>query len=412
MRPSDIALTRSLQCAILCALAVMACACGPRSDSDFPSGPYVDTTALDTDGAPIYFPAPESDGGWRSLVEINDAPNAANKKEIVETAGIDWDLLEAAWEFSEELDSRSTVLVIRNGWIAGEWGSTRRYNVASVTKSLTSLATVRMIDLSEMGQLPRSIGFDSLAHDYLPKAFGDSDPQKKNIEIRHLMTMSPGIRPADPDRLSLDERLAFPMDAAAEAEWVYSSLPPNLLSMIIENVTGRNFGDFFNGEIASAIGATPLRWEDIPGGFTKGAAGASVSARNLARFVYLTLQNGVWDSGTGAKQIVSATSLHTTTRWASFLSNTNFRVSPGSPFPLPADAPNHYGYLWWTNRTQVALGSAVPPDAYYMHGFRDNLAIVVPSKDLIIIRLARRGPATDTAFRGEFMSLVMSALVN
>ena len=399
-------------CAILCALAVIASACGPRSDSITPAGPYVDVAPGDSAGASIYFPAPESDEGWRSLVEMNDAPNAAAKKEIVETVGIDWDLLEAAWDLSEDLSSGSTLLVIRNGWIAGEWGSTRRYNVASVTKSLTSLATVRMIDLSEMGHLPRSIGFDSLVYDYLPEAFGDSGPQKKSIEIRHLMTMSSGIRPADPDRLSLDERLAYPMDAATETEWVYSSLPPNLLSMIIKIVTGRHFGDFFNSEIASAIGVTPLRWEDIPGGFTKGAAGASVSARDLARIAYLTLQNGVWDNGTGAKHIVSATNLNTTTQWASFLSNTKFRESPGSPFPLPADAPNHYGYLWWTNRTQVALGSSVPTDAYYMHGFRDNLIIVVPSKNLIVIRLARRGPATDTAFRSEFMSLVSSALVN
>jgi CubicO group peptidase (beta-lactamase class C family) len=182
--------------------------------------------------------------------------------------------------------------------------------------------------------------------------------------------------------------------------------------MIIQNVTGRSYGDFFNADIASVIGVAPLSWEDIPGGFTKGAAGASVGARDLARIAYLTLQNGVWDSGSGAKQIVTAANLEKATQWAPFLANSEFRESPGSPFPLPADAPNHYGYLWWTNRTQIALGSDIPTDAYYMHGFRDNLAIVVPSKNLIVIRLARRGPATDTAFRGEFMSLVMAALVN
>jgi CubicO group peptidase (beta-lactamase class C family) len=343
---------------------------------------------------------------------MNDTPESAQKEGIREVAGIDWDVLEAAWEFSEELGSGSSVLVIRNGWVAGEWGSTRRYNVASVTKSLTSLATIRMIDLSEAGEIPVSLGFDSPAHEFLPANFADSEQLKEDIEIRHLMTMSPGIRPADPDRLSLHERLEQPMDAAVEAEWVYSSLPPNLLSMIIQNATGRSYGEFFNADIASAIGVAPLRWEDIPGGFTKGAAGATVSARDLARIAYLTLQNGVWDSGSGARQIVTAANLQKTTQWAPFLVNSTFRESPGSPFPLPADAPNHYGYLWWTNRTQVALGSDVPNDAYYMHGFRDNLVIIVPSKDLIAIRLARRGPATDTAFRSEFMSLVMSALVN
>ena len=411
MRSADIALIRSSR-AILCALFVMLCACGPESASDISSGPYAEASALKADGTPIYFPAPDSEEGWRSLVEMGVSPDSAQKEKILEIAGIDWDALLDAWELSENLGSGSSVIVIRNGWIAGEWGSTRKYHVASVTKSLTSLATLRMIDLSEMGRIPLQIDFDSLVHEYLPAAFSESDPEKKNIELRHLMTMSSGIRPADPDRLSMDERLHYPMDAATEAEWVYSSLPPNLLSMIIQNVTGLTYGDFFNADIASAIGVAPLRWEGIPGGFTKGAAGASISARDLARIAYLTLHNGVWNSGGGARQIVTASNLDLATQSAPFLSDTAFIESPGSPFPLPADAPNHYGYLWWTNETQVGLGSAVPPDAYYMHGFRDNLAIVVPSKNLIVIRLARRGPATDTEFRSEFMSLVMAALEN
>ena len=182
--------------------------------------------------------------------------------------------------------------------------------------------------------------------------------------------------------------------------------------MILEPIAGKSFGDFFNSEISSAIGASQLNWETIDGGFTKGAAGASVGARDLARIAYLTLKGGTWDSGGGPRQIITQSRVDTITQWAPFLANTSFRESPGSPFPLPADSPNHYGYLWWTNRTQVALGGQVPTDAYYMHGFRDNLAIVVPSEDLIVIRMANSGPATDITFRSQFMSLVMSSLVN
>jgi len=359
-----------------------------------------------------YYPAPESAGGWRSLAPLNSTPTAAQKTDIINIAGIDWDLLEAAHDYSETLATGTTVLVIRNGWIAGEWGATSNYNVASVTKSLTGLAAAKMMDLSDGGKLSQSIGFESLAHQYLPPAFGDSDPLKMQIKIKHLMTMSPGIQPADPDLLTMNERLTYPMDAAPETEWVYSSLPPNLLSMIIQNVTGQSFGDFFNARIASAVGALPLAWESIDGGFTKGAAGATGNARDLARIAYLSLQDGVWDNGTGLKQIVSAAQISTTTQWAPHLENTTFRVSPGSPFPVPADSPNHYGHLWWTNRTQVALGSPSPVDTYYMHGFRDNLVVIVPSKNMIVIRLSSGGPGTDTTFRSQFMSLVMSSLLN
>jgi hypothetical protein len=94
------------------------------------------------------------------------------------------------------------------------------------------------------------------------------------------------------------------------------------------------------------------------------------------------------------------------------LANANFAATPGSPFPVPADAPNHYGHLWWTNSTRVALGAAVPADAYYAHGCQDDLVIVVPSKDLIVVRLTESGPiCTDPSFRSGFMQRVMAALV-
>ena len=234
--------------------------------------------------------------------------------------------------------------------------------------------------------------------------------------------MSPGIRPADPDRLTLTERLTYPMDAPPESEWVYSSLPPNLLSMILQGIAGQSLGNFFNSEISASARSRSARscsrscsgpsascaW--VPPGSPRRRA--VVSARDLARIAYLTLQDGTWVDGLGPKQIISQSRTNTFTQWAPFLSNTTFRESPGSPFPLPADSPNHYGYSWWTNRTQIALGSQVPTDAYYMHGFRDNLAIVVPSEDLIVIRLANRGPATDPTFRSQFMALVISSLVN
>jgi len=359
-----------------------------------------------------YYPAPESGGGWRSLVTINATPSSGDKANILAVTGIDWDLLKVARDYSEAL-APGTVLVIRNGWVAGEWGSTGGQRVASVTKSFTGLAMAKLMDMSDAGQLAQTIGFQSLAHLYLPAAFGDSDPLKQQIRIEHLMTMSSGIQPEDPDDLTEQDRLTQPMDASPETEWVYSSLPPNLLSMILQGLSGQTLGTFFNSNIASAIGAAPLLWQTIDGGYTRGAAGADTNARDLARIAYLTMRNGVWDDGSGPTQVVSASRVATLTTPAPFLTNTTFRASPDSPFPLPSDAPNHYGHLWWTNSTQVALGASVPTDAYYMHGCLDDLVIVVPSRNLIVVRISESGPiCTEPTFRSEFMQRVMAALVN
>ena len=100
------------------------------------------------------------------------------------------------------------------------------------------------------------------------------------------------------------------------------------------------------------------------------------------------------------------------TEWASFLdATTSFESVP--PFFAPdAEARHYYGHLFWTNRLQRSLGNSVPADAYYMHGFKDNLCIVIPSLDMIVVRLATGGPGMDPAFRSEFMSRIMAALVS
>ena len=225
------------------------------------------------------------------------------------------------------------------------------------------------------------------------------------------MTMTPGIRPADPDNLSLSQRLSYPMDAQPGDQWVYSSLPPNLLSMIIQDATGQSLASFFNSQIAGQVGAAPLVWKTLSGGYTEGAAGAEVAARDLARIAYLALRDGRWHDGSELRQVVGAGHTTTITENPDFLPGTPFRESPGSQFELTSDSPNHYGYYWWTNRTETALGDSVPTDAFYMHGYFDNLAIVVPSKDLVVVRLAGDGPPTDPDFRGEFMEDVMAAVL-
>ena len=388
---------------------------GPvESDGDFwwrvayESGENAWSTESDLESLP--YPAPESQGGWRSLVVAGYSPTQARKDAILERTGIDWDQLDAAHDYSET-NAPSSLLVIRHGWVAGEWGPTSPQRVASVTKSLTSLAVGKLMDLSDAGQLAQSIGFDSQASAFLPPEFRESDPLKEGIRIEHLLTMSAGMLPADPDTLTEEQRLTLPMDAEPGTVWAYSSVPPNLLSVIVESVAGESLGDFFNHRIAAPIGASPLEWRTLDDGTTEGSAGVTTSARDLARIAYLTLQGGEWNDGSGPTRVLDEGRMATLTSPARLLASTTFAQSPGSPFRAPEDAPSYYGYLWWTNSTQEALGPSVPTDAYYMHGCLDDLAVVVPSEHLVVVRLAESGSTcTDPDFRTELMERVMAAI--
>jgi CubicO group peptidase (beta-lactamase class C family) len=144
-----------------------------------------------------YFLPPEASGGWRSLIVRNQTPTAPQKTQIRNTAQIDWDKLKLANDYSRSLTTASRVLVLRNGWIAGEWGDLANYTIASATKSLTGLCFTKLFGLSAAGSLSTTKGPEDFAYRYLPSTWNDADARKRNIRIKHLMTMSSGLEPHD-----------------------------------------------------------------------------------------------------------------------------------------------------------------------------------------------------------------------
>ena len=68
-----------------------------------------------------YFPPPESKGGWRSLLPDKGEPSADQKAEIAKTGGVDWDKLKEAWDYNAQVDGGTGLLVIRHGYVVGEW---------------------------------------------------------------------------------------------------------------------------------------------------------------------------------------------------------------------------------------------------------------------------------------------------
>jgi CubicO group peptidase (beta-lactamase class C family) len=87
------------------------------------------------------------------------------------------------------------------------------------------------------------------------------------------------------------------------------------------------------------------------------------NARDLARFGLLYLRNGVW----GGERLISE-------EWIRFVR---------TPAPATADQGSFYGGQWWLvpdDRTDV------PRDAYATAGNRGQYVIVVPSRDVVIVR--------------------------
>ena len=86
------------------------------------------------------------------------------------------------------------------------------------------------------------------------------------------------------------------------------------------------------------------------------------STRDWARFGLLHLWDGVWE---GERILPEG--------WTEFVST-----------PAPGDPSNGYGGLFWLNRGGAA--DRMPPDAYWAAGFMGQQTIVIPSRDMVIVR--------------------------
>ncbi len=121
------------------------------------------------------------------------------------------------------------------------------------------------------------------------------------------------------------------------------------------------------------VGMNPVVEFD-PQGLYYGSALIWATARDWARFGYLYLRDGVWD---GRRVLPEG--------WV------DFARTPG-----PASNTDVYGAHWWltptygTGRPQSSLiGGDEMRDAFSAQGHEGQIVVVVPSKDLVLVRLGR-----------------------
>jgi CubicO group peptidase (beta-lactamase class C family) len=196
--------------------------------------------------------------------------------------------------------------------------------------------------------------------------------------------------------------------APAGTVFAYTSAAVDLLSLIVEDITGQTMGAFFDTRIAGPIGVQSLTFGSFSG-HTRAASGAFVNARDLGRLAYLLLRDGVWDDGSGPQQILRASTVSTLTGWASVLGGTAFQ---SDIFMDDPGSHQRYGHLFWTNRGGSSLlGPSVPSDAYYMAGFGSQFTMVIPSLDMIIVRRSINPQPWTHALQVSFTEKIMDAVV-
>lgn len=165
--------------------------------------------------------------------------------------------------------------------------------------------------------------------------------------------------------------------------WNYTSAGTILISDALTRVIAANARDpsarratmrqWMNQSLFERIGMRAL-WEYDPQGVFYGSSLLWATARDYAKFGYLYLRGGVWD---GERVLPEG--------WV------DFGRTPG-----PAQNTDTYGAQWWLTpahgpgrpgRSLITDNSM--SNAFSAQGYEGQIIVVVPSKDLVMVRLGR-----------------------
>lgn len=355
--------------------------------------------AADKPAAGDYFPPPESKGGWRSALPEKGPPNAA----ALEKLGIDAAKLAEAWEYNAKAEGATGLLVIRHGQIVGEWyrgcEPTTKFNIYSSSKAYTSLAFGLLLADSEAGKLPggKKLTLDTkvCTEEWLPEALPLPDTRKANITLRHLLQMASGIgseplpTEKEPFEIALGKTDKSPfakLKAEPGEKFNYSNAGVAHLVLLFKRAAGKDLFPFMKERVFDPVGMENVTWTTIGGSgklgpLSQGYSGVNTTPREHARFLYLALHHGKW----AGKQVVPTA--YYEFAWA------------------PSKANPTYGAQWWV----YPRHKDGPKDLVQTAGANNNHGYIVPSKDLVFVRLGD-GKKFEKGFEPELIKRVLAAV--
>jgi CubicO group peptidase (beta-lactamase class C family) len=297
--------------------------------------------------------------------------------------GIDADALRAAsdWAFERDTPEQVTLSLII---VHGDQIIHERYRdgVSFTTKTRT-WSTAKSIGVTLIGMLVDQglMALDEpLGIEWLPESRTPQHDPRNEITLRNVLNMSSGLYTVDNNNMEY-------ATGSGLAYWAGASIVNGARSRGLIHEPG-TYWDYENYDTILAVYAMklalgdPQTYLDFPkralldklgmrntflsvdrfGDFVLSSQ-VYTTARDLARFGMLYLQNGVWQG----ERLISED-------WIEFVR---------TPAPATAEIGNAYGGQWWLvpdNRTDV------PRDAYSTSGNRGQYVIVVPSHNLVIVR--------------------------
>jgi CubicO group peptidase (beta-lactamase class C family) len=304
--------------------------------------------------------------------------------------GIDAFQLATAYKQAQQTIGLRSLLVARNGKLVAEeyynnYDRTQLNHVRSVTKSVISA----LIGIALDKGLIKSV--DQTLADY--PISSSLDQQKRQISIRHLLTMTSGLQwneisgPDYSNWISSGDQIEYvlqkPLVATPGQQFTYNSGAVHLLSVLLTKATGMNTLAFADEHLFDPLGITEKRWEQVSGGYYNGGAGLELHARDMVKLGLLFLQNGF----SGKQPVVPA-------GWVAQSTQAQQRLG----FVYSAMNNVNYGYLWW-------LDSGQSRPAFLAWGYGGQFIYCVPALNLVIVTTSQWQLSAADADQQEIANL-------
>lgn len=315
---------------------------------------------------------PEDDPVTTPPSEMHFPSNSGNAWETTSLVSLGWNenAVRPLKDFLVEKNSKSFMILVNGRIVMEEYfdGHTSRTSWAwnSAGKTLVSATT-------GIAQQEGLLNINDKVSQYLGAGWTNEPLEKENlISTRHLLTMTTGLN--DENQLVIKSNLNYVADAGKR--WAYGNVFQKLMDVVAES-SDQSFETYFNAKLKNKIG--------MDGFWNMGLIFKLYhsNTRSMARFGLLALNNGKWK----VEQILNEAFFKESI-------NSSQNINPS------------YGYLWWLNGKSnfmvpnsqtVFPGMLVPnapSDMYAAMGAEDQRIYVIPSKNMVVIRM---GNAADKA---------------
>lgn len=275
------------------------------------------------------------------------------------------DRIDSLYTFLQETYTKAFI-VLKDGKIVREWyfGSFKRDSVwywASAGKTVTAA-------LTGIAQEQKLLDINAPSSRYLGNGWSMMTPaQEDAITVRHHLTMTTGVEGRGPDDTDCRTPDCFTYRAAPGTTWDYYNPAYLKLQDIVAAASKMNFTTYYTQNLARRIG--------MGGVFINGVLWSV--PRSMARFGLLLLARGVWNGDTVIRDQSYFTDMVSTSQ----------NLNPS------------YGYLFWLNGKDRMMLPGIeaslpgpmipqaPSDMYMGLGKNDQKLYVIPSQNMVIIRM-------------------------